>query len=165
MMRRLLPQLTAGLMCALVTASISIAPRHAQAQEDTGDETFLSSSSTSTTTSAVTTGLIVLTVVTVTPDPQAQALRYYLQSNPAEVRMALASGAGPAVTDLAGAFGVRALDHDAFGRALRRRRAALARPFDDGHVTLDETRAFVRTIQQAMLEDPRLRQAVRALEG
>lgn len=153
-----------ALLCATVALACAY-PAALSAQEDTGDETFLSSTSTTTTSSAVVTGLGVLTVVLVTPKPRSSALQQYLQRNPVAVREALHMGAGVALDDLSQAFAVAPEHRGAFGALLRARRAELLAPYDDGVVTAEETGDFIRVVHAAMRADATLAATARSLEG
>ena len=153
-----------GGACALLFVA---APIDAFAQEDTGNETFLSTTSTSTTSTAMVTALGVLTVVTITPKPGNRALRRYLESNAVAVQDTLSTGSGDVVTDLAQAFGVQDMtsQQPAFARVLRAHHATLSPMLDDHIITDEELHAFIVTIYQGMLEHEALVPAARQLEA
>lgn len=159
-MRRLLT--TWMVVCG---ASIGLASP-AMAQEDTGNETFLSTTSTSTTSTAMVTALGVLTVVTITPKPGRKALRLYLEQNAVAVLDGMGSGGGQSVADLSGAFGVETdAEESAFGKVLRSERVALGAMLEDHQVSDDEVKRFILTVYRAMLAHDALTQAARRIEG
>ena len=152
-----------GGACALLLVG---APLDAIAQEDTGNETFLSTTSTSTTSTAMVTALGVLTVVTITPKPGNRALRRSLETNAVAVQDSLSTGSGDVIADLAAAFGVQdaASQQPAFARVLRAQHATLSPLLDDHAISDDELHTFIVTIYQGMLEHEVLLPAARQLE-
>ena len=143
------------------------APMSAAAQfDDTGNETFLSSTSTSTTTSAMTTALVTVIVITVTPGAESERLRSYLEHNAVGVQQALALGGGDCASDLALAFGVtNEQERQAFFSLLNQQREALGETFQDEHITAEETQRFVLVVYEAMKRHEALSHAVARLEG
>ncbi len=136
----------------------------AHAQDDTGNETFLTSTSTSTTTSALTTAGGVVTVVLVTPDKDANAhLKRYLEHNTSATRQALHTGFGPACDDLAQFFAVAPERRRAFARLLRAERASLLHHLDDEALSAEAVHAFVHTLYHAMLDHDTLAHDARRL--
>ncbi len=140
--------------------------RPAMAQEDTGNETVLSSSSTSTTTTAMVTALGVLVIVTITPKPGRRALQTYLEQNHVAVRDGIHTGAGQSVADLSGAFGVETDEEEAaFGEILRQERATLDAIIEDERVSDDELHQFILTVYEAMRRHDKLEAAAQRIEG
>ena len=110
---------------------------------------------TTMTTSAVVVGVIMLTVHSTKKEPTV--LRRYLDQNEPAVRAAVALGAGRATTDVAAMFGVPKAHDAAFGRLLRRHRAALLRA---AYVDRDIF-AVIDIVEGGILMDPVLRRSVR----
>lgn len=138
----------------------------AMAQEDTGNETFLSTTSTSTTSTAMVTALGVLTVVTITPKPGKRALRLYLEQNAVAVLDGMGTGGGQSVADLSGAFGVQTdAEATAFGEVLRQERATLGALLEDHRVSDAEVEHFIRTVYEAMLAHDALTAATQRMQG
>lgn len=152
-----------GAACALL---VVLGPLEVNAQEDTGNETFLSTTSTSTTSTAMVTALGVLTVVTITPKPGNRALRRYLESNAVAVQDSLSTGSGDVVADLGAAFGLQdaARQQPAFASVLRAHHASLSPMLDDQVISEEELQAFIVTIYQGMLDHEVLLPAARQLE-
>lgn len=157
-------RLTAAALCLSF-----IAPAPALAQDAAG--TGLGSSSTTTTTVlniATLVGIVYAVITTINGGKSAELWRDYLDRNRAEVVAGLSVGAGPAVDDLVMIFDVDRSERRAFGRLLRRERAALLGHLAAEHLSDADARRFALHVVRQLRHDPALsstaaRHATRAL--
>ncbi len=155
-----------GWLLAVIACGMVSLPSALMAQEDTGNESFLSTTSTSTTSTAMVTALGVLTVVTITPKPRNRAFKQYLEHNAVAVQDGITLGGGEAVADMASAFGIR--DHaelEAFGQVLRGKQEVLVGIVEDHQVSDEELMLFIHTVYEGMLAQSELEAAAKSLEG